>query len=131
MTLTGIKTAIKEIEAIQEMMPRAPTAEDEALKRFLGALTAREVLQAGRILSRMDAGIPPTTEEDAFLVEICERPKPPLPEIDPSQPVCEHCHRQPAIERDSGTSCEDCYDAAGGNFDFTTLPQDKNGNYLA
>jgi hypothetical protein len=132
MTITGMKSVERDVKELMGLMPTPPAPEDEAVKRFLGALTAREILECDRILSLVDAGFAPTDDDFVFLKEIYERPKPPLPEIDPSQPVCEHCHRQPASLRilDFGIRCDDCFDFAGGNFDITKLPKDKNGNYL-
>jgi hypothetical protein len=133
MTLTGLKTTQKEIAEIRELLPRPPTAEDEATARFMAKFTAREIIKIGNILARADNGEEPTEAEMAFLQEMADRPAPPLAPIVQGQPICRLCKKQPASERrlDFGTLCDDCFDAAGGNFDITKLRRDTRGNYIA
>ena len=109
-----------------------PTGEDEATARFLAKFTSKEIIKIGDILVRADRGETITVEEAAFLQEMEGRPAPPLVPIVLGQPVCGHCGKQPASERDLnfGTLCDDCYDTAGGNFDLNSLSRDANGNYL-
>jgi hypothetical protein len=123
MTLAGLKSTQKEIADIRELLPRQPTAEDEATARFMAKFTTREIIKIGDILVRLDRGEEPTEEEATFLHEMEDRPAPPLAPIIPGQPVCAHCNKQPASKRelDFGICCDDCFDAVGGNFDISKL----------
>ena len=102
MTLTGIKSTRKEVEEIRAMFPRPPemSPEDEA---FLASCTPAEICKISEILIRFDDDQEIdleqlTPDEIEFLVNINERPVPPLPAIDHSQPRCGACGRQPVNE---------------------------------
>jgi len=133
MTLTGIRTTMKEVEAIREMLPKTPSPMDVAVDEFMGKFSAQEICRMGSILTRVDNGVPPTNEENEFMSAMESRPTMSLPPIMAGQPVCQYCHKQPASERELafGVCCDDCFVTMGGNFDINTLPRDGNGNYIA
>jgi hypothetical protein len=119
--ITGLKSVEREVEALREMLPRQPTAQDDAQAAFMARFTSREIIRISEILTRVDQGTDPTVEEVAFLQEMEARPILPLAPIDPTKPVCEHCNKQPASERALAILCDDCWGAMGGNFDINKL----------
>ncbi|MEI7638311.1 MAG: hypothetical protein WCJ37_13465, partial [Syntrophus sp. (in: bacteria)] len=114
MTLAGLKTTMKEIAELKGMLPKQPTAQDDAQAAFMARFTSREIIRISEILTRADRDINPTVEEVAFLTAMVDRPTMPLPPITPGEPVCDHCGRQPASERDLGFMCDACWREMGG-----------------
>ena len=123
MTLTGLKSTMRDVEELKELLPTPPSPEDESVRRLLASLTIDETIEAGRILSRMDAGLEPTDEEFAFMLELERRPRPVLPPIDYSKTRCHICGEQPVLSEDNDV-CDKCYRAAGGYFDLDQFVRD-------
>jgi hypothetical protein len=106
---------------------------------FLASCTPAEVTKISEILMRFDDDEEfdleqLTPDEIEFLVKIFERPVPPLPAIDHSQPRCHACGRQPAHLWDPSDVfpfCDACFEQLGGMADVSKLPRDRNGNFPA
>ena len=117
MTISGLKSTLKEIEELKSQLPRPPSPEDMELMAYMASLTPEEIARAGQILIRMDNGKQPTPEDIAFILELDARPPVTLPQIDPTQLQCFICGQQPAYPRDgSEPICEPCYKSMLGSY---------------
>ena len=127
MTLTGIKSTRNELEEIRAMFPRPSEMSPE--EAFLASCTPAEICKISEILIRFDDDQEIdleqlTPDEIEFLVNINERPVPPMQPIDHSQPRCHACGRQPAHLWDASdvfSFCDACFEQLGGNVDASKL----------
>ena len=124
---------MKSIDGFEKRFKVLSVGSKEALSReeeaFLASCTPAEICKISEILIRFDddqeIDLDQLTPEEAeFLVKLLERPVPPMPPIDHSQPRCHACGLQPAYLRDTSDVfpfCDACFEQMGGNVDVSKL----------
>lgn len=114
MTLSGLKTTHKELDALKAMLPRLPTIMDKLAEAWLAVLSPGEISRVASILVRLGNGTAPTQAESEFMDRLIERPGTALPLADRRAPSCHVCRAQPATQDGTWSFCKTCHDAMAG-----------------